>query len=243
MNIHVYAVAYNEELLMPFFLRHYCKFANQITIFDNESTDRTAEIIRSFGANVISFKTNNTMMDSVQVRIKNEEYKKSRGKADWVIVVDSDELVYHPDIVSLLAKYKKDGITFPKVDGYDMIGDDYPKFEGQLYDEIKQGVSEWMYCKRAIFDPFIGINYVVGAHKCSPHGSIVESKKAEIKLLHYRFLCKDFFVKNMEKRMRRMSEENIKNRWSVLVLPPEETIGHWASGFYESKRKNRIKVI
>jgi glycosyltransferase involved in cell wall biosynthesis len=66
MNIHVYTVAYNEELLMPFFLRHYKRFANHITVFDNESTDKTAELAKAAGANVVAFSTDDTKTKSTK---------------------------------------------------------------------------------------------------------------------------------------------------------------------------------
>lgn len=243
MIIHVYVVAYNEEFLMPFFMRHYKQFSNQITVFDNESTDKTAEMAKAEGAVVVPFSTNDTFMDSANIKIKNEEYKKSRGIADWVIVVDTDEFVYHPNFVQLLEEYKTEGITLPKIRGYDMIGDDYPKNGGQIYNTINQGVCQGFYSKRAIFNPLININYEVGAHRCSPRGNVVESKNFDLKLLHYRLLCKDFFVKKMESRMERFSEENRKRGWGILRLSNGETYSQWASRYYEANKKNRLRII
>ena len=47
MTIHVYNIVHNEEFLLPYYLRHYEQFADKIFIFDDESTDRTAEIAKA----------------------------------------------------------------------------------------------------------------------------------------------------------------------------------------------------
>jgi SAM-dependent methyltransferase len=240
MNIHVYTVAYNEELLMPFFLRHYKQFANQITIFDNESTDKTAAIAKSAGVNVIAFSTNDTMMDSVMIKIKNEEYKKSRGKADWVIVVDFDEFLYHPHLLDVLEKYKKEGITLPKIIGYDMVADSFPiDKEQQIYDEIRIGFHNDLYNKRVIFNPSLDICYSIGAHACNPQGNVIESVSTDLKLLHYRFLGLDYLKPRWERRRDKMSQENLKNKWSVVPSYFSE-ITRW---FYNAKKENKLEKL
>ena len=242
--IHVYTICYNEEIIMPYFLRHYSQFADKIFVFDNHSTDKTAEIA---GSNKkvkrILYGRPDKLYDSDLLKMKNEEYKNSRGQADWVIIVDVDEFIYHPSIPNLLESYKSNGIHLPKISGYDMLGDDYPKTRGQLYEEINKGVSEPLYSKRAIFNPELDVRYVEGAHKCFVSGKYYESPSAEIKLLHYRFLCKEFFVKTMERRQSRCSEENIKKGWGYLRLSKEDTVRSWSERVFEAKKILRSKVV
>ena len=122
MVTHLYAISWNEEIIMPYFLRHYSQFCDKMVIFDNESTDSTPDIVKSFPkAELRSWSSNNQLNDMLYLVIKNNAYKESRGIADWVIVCDSDEFLYHPKIVQLLEAYKKIGINFPKVEGFDMI--------------------------------------------------------------------------------------------------------------------------
>jgi glycosyltransferase involved in cell wall biosynthesis len=237
-------MCYNEEVLMPYFLRHYSQLADKIFVFDNHSTDKTPSIVEANPkTSRIIYGDPNKLYDSDLIRMKNEEYKNSRGSADWVIIVDIDEFIYHPNLIVLLEDYKNAGITLPKVSGYDMVGDNYLNSDRQIYDEVKYGVPASMYCKRAVFNPLIDIKYVVGAHKCYPHGKVVESKSPDIKLLHYRFLCKDFFIKSMEKRVIRLSDENTKRGWGFISLSPEDTIANWASCIYEDQKRNCSKVI
>ena len=47
MNIDCYTITYNEEKMINFFLNHYSIFCRNITIFDNQSTDNTVNIIKN----------------------------------------------------------------------------------------------------------------------------------------------------------------------------------------------------
>ncbi len=41
MKIDVFTTCYNEQIILPYFLKHYKKFANNITVYDNMSTDNS----------------------------------------------------------------------------------------------------------------------------------------------------------------------------------------------------------
>jgi len=45
MTIDVFTTCYNEEIILPYFIRHYKQFARNITIYDNMSTDNSINII------------------------------------------------------------------------------------------------------------------------------------------------------------------------------------------------------
>jgi glycosyltransferase involved in cell wall biosynthesis len=230
---------------MPYFLRHYEKIADKIFVYDNYSTDNTPKIVDAHPKTErVLYGDPKNHYNSKLIKMKNEEYKKSRGKADWVMIVDIDEILHHEEILKVLENYKSWGFTFPKTQGYDMVGDDYPKGNGQIYEEIKEGFTQNFYSKRAVFNPDIDINYVVGAHRCFPKGKLVDytDNRFDIKLLHYRFLCEDFFTKNMLRRMSRISEEDIKNCWGALKLPDGVTIGQWSSEQYNKAKLARKKV-
>lgn len=48
LNVAVYSPCWNEETILPFYLSHYAKFARTINLFDNQSSDRSPEIIAEF---------------------------------------------------------------------------------------------------------------------------------------------------------------------------------------------------
>src|SRR5690606_2040831 len=115
IRVHVYTVCWNEAKFLPYFLAHYAQFADRIFVYDNGSTDRSPDIVRAHPkAELRQFDSGGTFDDLSNINVKNNAYKESRGQADFVIVVDADELIYHPAIRELLQRYKEEGITFPK---------------------------------------------------------------------------------------------------------------------------------
>lgn len=210
MIIHVYTMVHNEEVLMPYFLRHYNRFASKITVLDNESDDWTADMAHIAGVSVIPIDTGGKHMISTLQREMNSRYKASRGKADWVICAEGDEFLWHPDLPGLLEKYLSLGITVPKIQGFDMVSDKPPTGGGQIYDEIKQGFHNVRYAKRAVFNPMVDINFDHGGHTCNPRGPVAESPFAEIKLLHYRYLGEEYFERRYQEHRKRLSEESIR---------------------------------
>jgi glycosyltransferase involved in cell wall biosynthesis len=221
MKIHVYMIFYNEEVILPYFLRHYGAFAEKIVCFDNRSTDRSAAIVDAHPKTErIVFDTGEGMFDRIHLDLKSE-YRKSRGKADWVICVDCDEFIYHPDIVGLLTKYKKEGITYPKVQGFEMVSEHTPVGNKQIFEEVRNGFPNEGYAKRILFAPELEIQFAPGCHTANVSGCVVESPQADLKLLHYRFLGRDFFINRSIERRARLSEENKKCGWGTHYLNPD----------------------
>ncbi len=213
MKIHVYALCWNEEKMLPYFLRHYSSFADKIIIYDNMSTDSSLDIIKKWEkTETIPYDSNNKLNEKAYLNIKNKAYKKSRGLADFVMVVDIDEIIYHPDIVNLLKEYKKQRITVPLVKGYEMISRTFSGTDKQLYDKIRTGAPRDAYSKNCIFDPNISINYFPGAHFCNPKGDVKYSKYAELKLLHFKYIDLDEVIKRFQQYKERLSKFNKKRK-------------------------------
>ena len=220
-RIHVYTVVYNEEFLLPYFLRHYGAFAQKIVCFDNMSTDRSAEIIARHPTAVrIPFDTGGKYLERALLR-QRHRYKESKGAADWVMVVDADEFLYHPQLPALLASYQRAGITFPKVEGFDMVAEESPSTDGQIYDVIKTGTPNPWYCKRAVFNPELDVTYSAGCHKAAARGNVVESEHAEIKLLHYAFAGRAFYMRRQRERGDRQSADNLRRGWGLRYQRPD----------------------
>jgi glycosyltransferase involved in cell wall biosynthesis len=216
--IHVYTMVHNEEILMPYFLRHYKAFCQKITVFDNESSDRTAEIAKAAGADVIPIATGGKHDVEMLLMAMNEGYAASRGIADWVICAEGDEFFWHPKMPKLLEKYKRNGITLPQIIGFDMVSNSPPQGPGQIYDEIKRGFPNNQYSKRGVFQPVLDINFKAGGHGAIPTGPVKESAEAEILLLHYRYLGLDYFSRRYEQHRRRLSEESLLMGWGLECL-------------------------
>lgn len=126
MKIRVMTVCKNEEQIMPFFIKHYEPWVNEIVIIDGYSTDNGLKIAEKLGNGKVKIKRapyddGKYIDDAILNKIRNEEWKDGIENFDWAIVCDNDELLYHPNILSKLKEYKDTGITLPKIDGYQMM--------------------------------------------------------------------------------------------------------------------------
>src|SRR5262245_10937973 len=123
MKIHVYMPTYNEEKFLPYFLRHYSTFATEIHAIDNCSNDGTYDILKAcpLVKSIESVYTEDEMREDFLLEIKDNAWKLSRGKADWVIVVDCDELLYHKNLPAYLEKCERDGVSIVWPVGYEML--------------------------------------------------------------------------------------------------------------------------
>ena len=193
-NVEVYCICYNEEVLLPYFIKHYYKnFKANITIYDNHSTDNSVKIAKDMGCSVKSFDTNNQIRDDAYLNIKNNVWKNS--KADWVIVCDIDEFLEAP--------FNCDNYSILNVTGYEVVG---PFFDSRL------GVINPAFNKNVMFRPneFKEINYSPGCHSCNPIGNISGSLEMA-KLLHRKWLSPEYVYRKHLVYESRLSDFNKKH--------------------------------
>jgi hypothetical protein len=217
MKIHAHIIAWNEEKILPFTLDYYSTICEKIFIYDNMSTDSSDEIYKRYPkVEVVKWDSGGEINEMNYVRIKSEEYKeRSRNQGvDWVIVCDCDEFLYHPNLIDVLKIYKNEGVTVPLVSGHDMVSEKFPLYDGELITKkIKIGSERYEpMCKKIIFDPNINISYGIGAHSFSTTDGTF-SKKEELKLLHYKFLGKDYVKTLYVERAKRLSNYNKQNKF------------------------------
>lgn len=196
-SVDVFAICYNEELMLPHFIKHYKdNFDANITIYDNHSTDRSQEIIKDSGCNLLTYDSNNQIRDDLYLGIKNECWKKS--KAQWAIVVDADEL--------LEVKFDLSRCTIVNTKGFDMIGEPPSRL----------GVANIRYNKAVMFRPnqFAQIGYGVGAHSCNPTGKIVGSREIA-NLLHYKYVSEDYVYNRHLMYESRLSDFNRQYQFGI----------------------------
>jgi len=233
MIIHVYSIVRNDSYILPYFLRHYSTFADKIFIIDDHSTDNTVEIAKANPkVETMPFEYNRGMNEEDFNDCFEESYKKySRGVADWVICVDSDELVYDKDIRATLENHSKEGHLALKTTGYMMVSEVLPNGMGQIYEECDSGVKFPPYDKPIIFDPILEVRFGEGRHSVTIPGIKVERTK--ILLLHFRYLSRDYFINRSVVLYERIGMDEPMKKYRMRR----------GLSWYERSLKTKIKVI
>lgn len=215
MIIHAHILAFNEEKILPFTLDYYSNICDKIFIYDNMSTDSSDEIYAKYPkVKVIKWDSNNEINEFNYLRIKNNGYKVSReDNADWVIVCDCDEFLYHRNLLDKLQYYKDKGITVPLVNGHDMVSETFPEYDGEpITKKVKIGSEVYEpFCKKIVFNPKLEVSFGIGAHSFQSNNTI-HSNSPELKLLHYKFLGKEYVENIYKARAERLSQFNKENK-------------------------------
>lgn len=184
MKIDCFFIAWNEAETIHLTIRHYQKFCRSVTVFDNFSTDNTRDIAEENGAIVKLFGVEGQLNDHEYLKVKNNCWKGS--DADWVIVCDADEILYHQYLGEFLAEEKAKGTSIISPAGYSMYSNDAPR---ETWFDIRTGIRDEAYSKLICFDPkaITEIGYIYGCHEAKPQGR-VKYATDQAKLLHYKYV-------------------------------------------------------
>ncbi len=225
--IHLYTLCWNEEKLLPFFIDHYYDFTQKITVYDNYSTDKSEQILDQYEkVDVVKYDSNGELNDILYLEIKNNAWKRSRGKADFVIVCDVDEFLYSNNLFETFRYLKKNNFTIIKPNGFQMVSDTFPEHKRgrKLTDIVKTGFSDnkWL-SKSILFDPnrILEINYLPGAHECNPKGYVKMFISDDLKMLHYKDLSLEYLLNRKKEYAKRLSKINIEKGWATYYLDDE----------------------
>jgi glycosyltransferase involved in cell wall biosynthesis len=226
--IELYLLCFNEEKMILHTLNYYSKICSKIIIIDNQSTDNSIRLASDYKN--IEFRyldSGNEFIEDKLTESKNICWKGSA--ADYVIVCDMDEFLYDEQLLEKLLMAKEQKIIMPTVIGYNMMSDDFPtNYESLITEQVKYGVRSERFDKQIIFDPkkVKEINYRPGAHLCQPvfYGNRIESSKIELKLLHYKYLGKDYLYKKHKGYANRMSEISKDKKHGAEYLDGESYI-------------------
>jgi hypothetical protein len=220
MKIETFILAWNEERLISYTMRHYSQFSD-VVILSNNTTDNQNKIAKSLGAKVWEFNMPDVIDNQWYIDLKDNIWKVSL--ADWVIVVDADEFVYHPNIVGILENTQA---TIFKPQLFNMFSENFPVTQGQIYEEVTDGIEGG--AKVNLFRPkeIKEINYAPGCHSSNPEGNLIWGTE-KIKTLHFRNLGKDYIFNRNKIYSVRRCENDKKNGWAIHYVSSDEETGKW----------------
>jgi glycosyltransferase involved in cell wall biosynthesis len=215
--VHLYTLCYNEEEIIPFFLQHYLPWVEKIVVLDNNSTDRSRELLEG-RENVLvkSYDTGNEYREDIQMKLRNTIWHQSRGLADFVIVCDMDEFLYVKDHETFLRHLRQQGFTVVRPFGINMVSESFPQPGVPLTSQIREGVPNEQFSKMVLFDPvkIERINFFPGSHFALPEGQVkIYMGDQKVKLLHYRYLGLQHMLKKNRSRHERRGQVSMKQGW------------------------------
>lgn len=239
-NIVWYVLCWNEMPILPFMIDYWKQIARKVIIFDDNSTDGTLEYLSTFDwieVRPFPIKTDNTLNDEINFKIKNECWKEQRGKGvDFVIVSDLDEVLWSRNLYEEFNYYKQKNIAVVKPQAYDFVSLHFPIHGNQLlHDQIKTCYRFEWYDKCILFSPDIvdEINYTEGAHSCSPQydsSKYTDWNSGSLYMFHFKYLGLEYLLMKRYAIKNRLSQTNIDNKWSgEYQFTREQTIEQ----FYE----------
>lgn len=222
-KIHLWALVWNEIDLLPFFLEHYRPFVDRFFLYDDGSDDGSAEYLaQQPDVDLRRFANEGASFVETAQHFYNHAWKESRGQADWVIVVNVDELLHHPEPRLALERAREKNVTLVPARGWDIVSAAFPT-SGPLVETTNRGVHSRLMCKTALFDPTAinEINYQPGRHHADPSGRVIWPRKPLFELLHYKYLGEDYLVRRYAQLAARMKAGDVAARYGTQYQAEE----------------------
>lgn len=207
-----FTLAYNEATLIGYWVAHYRSFCERVIVYvDADTTDGTGRLASHAGATVHFHNTGGRLDDVGFVAFAEERYPLARGMAQWVVWADADELLWHPRLPGRLDELRAAGVTYPRVEGYQMVADaPPPPYSGTpLTELVTRGLPAREYGKPCVFDPALGIRWTPGKHDATVSGPATRDDGSDpLKLLHYRYFGERWLRERNARNYARIDEAN-----------------------------------
>jgi glycosyltransferase involved in cell wall biosynthesis len=202
MNITIFLLCYNEELLLPLALKHYRdRFPTaKFVLVDNYSTDNSHNIAKENDMEIKQFESSNCQNEETMMHIRNNIWRDVTS--GWVIMCDMDEWleITEKDLINEEEK----GTTIITTNGFNIVGNSKTIDLSDIdIFSLNEGVYNDNFSKRILFKvPDVEINFWWGAHTCRPLGNVIYSENIYI-LKHMNYLGAEYLVEKHRKRYAR----------------------------------------
>jgi hypothetical protein len=215
----IYMLCYNEELLLPFTLDYYSRFAERIFVYDNMSIDASLEICKRYpNVTVMSFDTGGLVNDRAFLKIKNNAWKAARKYARYVAVIDTDEIIYHKEGLDVLLDraYGTGATIIKQAIAYTVYSANITE---PADDFSLSGSNPSLLCgpsggKISLFSPKLrSINYQPGAHQLRPKGKNLSQYEGGVWFHYSHVFGAEMIAKRYQDRVDRLSPENRRCEW------------------------------
>jgi Glycosyl transferase family 2 len=225
----LYCLCWNDARMLPFFFRHYDDIVDRYFVFDNGSTDGSLTLLEQHGRVEISH------FDVLGDSFVEEERRLGdtiwcNSNADWVIITDIDEHIYHPHLNEYLRQCTDHGVTAIQSIGYEMVSDSFPSGSRPLVELVTIGTRSTGHDRLCIFNPkeLTETNFSVGRHEAEPTGRVVWPAYPEVLLLHYKQLGVDYPIARSAELRLGLRERDLAESWGVhYTWSAAEIVAKW----------------
>ncbi len=208
--------------MLPLFFRYYDRFVDRYYIHDNQSSDRSLEILAAHPrVTILPLHLEGDSLCQAAFEQVNSFWKPSVGEADWVAVGNIDEFFWHPDLPWYLRQCRNRGITWLPTTGWDMVTDDFPDDGECLPLTRRHGVRNDTLDKPSFFNPnaIVDSGFGMARHQAEPTGRVLVPDRCEMQLLHYKHLGHDYVVRRQEELGARMRDLDRQKKWGFHYDP------------------------
>lgn len=228
MKYSVIMPSWNDERLISVVLKHY-ETAHRIIFFDAGSTDLGPYLINKAGREIRQNPVQDKLSDKQNIEIKNSAWHELAEENDYIIIQDTDELIFFPetpnDILKALTLYKFHNVTHATVVSYAIImsDDEWQNIDNRISHGqhptlsfmhgcredpicLEMNMPLTMYDKPMIFDPkaIASTNFLPGQHTWNPvFTKPPREPETPPTMLHCRYLGREReFVRTQRSRER-----------------------------------------
>jgi len=212
---------YNEEILAPFFLKHY-SFADEIVIFlDSKTDDKTEEIISQYkNARIVKCDYPNQVYNN-RIAIDRMNQEALSIPSGWIICADADEFLFPSenrsmrdflgDVVGNVV-YANMWQVYRNKTEMDLDASLQPIWLRRYGDPDRETGINKLYCKPSVIKAGCGIRWQIGHHYLEANYQIQESKVC-LNGAHWTAADPVLIPRCLRWRIENMDKESIDKQW------------------------------